>query len=217
LSVAGDVAALAVETDGCSALAVDGVLAKNRDFRPEHAALQRIFVHEDPIWGGRSVLCVGSLGAPGAWSSGINSDGFALADTHVSTADHGPGIHRYFLMNRLLSECATVAEAVALIAGLTHCGGGNLVLVDPSGAAAAVELRHGRVDISLAGRIARTNHFAAAPDVLAPVGHSVGRLETLQAAMAEGRLPPSGLLMLHGPEAVCRHPPDRSPTLSGSV
>jgi len=218
LSVAADLAATAaLETDGCSAFAVDGVLGKNRDFRPEHATLQRVFVHEDLAWGGRSMLCVSSLGAPGAWSSGINSDGLALADTHVSTADHGPGIHRYFLMNRLLAECATVPEALALIAGLPHCGGGNLVIADASGAAAAVELRHRRVDISLGRRLVRTNHFTAAPDRLAPVDHSPGRFETLTAAIADGLLPPAGLLTQHGPEAVCRHPPERSPTLSGSV
>lgn len=219
LSVAGDVAATPIDADGCTAFAIDGIVGKNRDFRPEHAALQRVFVHEDPTWGGRSVLCVGSLGAPGPWSSGINSDGFALADTHVSTADHGPGIHRYFLMNRLLAECATVREAIALILSLPHCGGGNLVLADASGTTAAVELRHRRVDFSVGSWSARTNHFTGLPDPLSAVGHSLRRLETLMAAIAARKASPSAWLRIHEPEAICRHVEIHggSPTLSASV
>jgi len=61
----------AMSQDGCSAWALSAseagpAVGKNRDFRGEHAGLQRVFLHEDPAWGGRKVLCVGSLGAPGA-------------------------------------------------------------------------------------------------------------------------------------------------------
>jgi hypothetical protein len=216
LSMIADIAAPAVETDGCTAFAMGNILGKNRDFRPEHAALQRVFLHRDPAWGSRSVLCVGSLGAPGPWSSGMNSDGLAMADTHVSTSDHGIGLHRYFLMNRILAECATVAEAVALVTASRHAGGGNLVLSDASATAAAVELRHNRVDISLANPIARTNHFTAAADPLAPVSHSQARLDTISAAIGRGAAP-RALLTLHEPEAVCRHRPEPSPTLSASL
>lgn len=89
LGCLADLAEIPAGTDGCSAFSAGGIVAKNRDFRPEHKALQRVFLHRDPAWGGRAVLCLGSLGAPGAWSSGMNSDGFALADTQIATADHG--------------------------------------------------------------------------------------------------------------------------------
>lgn len=213
-----DLAAIARDEDGCTAFAREGVVAKNRDFRPEHAALQRIFLHEDPAWGGRRVLCLGSLGAPGAWSSGMNSDGLALADTQIATDDHGPGMLRYFLMNRLLATCATVEQALAAIRALPHAGGGSLVLADASGACAAVELRHGRVDIEPGACVARTNHYTAAPERLPAVAHSVGRLATLRAALAEApERDPRAVLALHAPVALCRHAPDPSPTLAGAV
>ncbi|MCU0984653.1 MAG: C45 family peptidase [Acetobacteraceae bacterium] len=218
LGCLADLAATPADTDGCSAFSVGGIVAKNRDFRPEHAGLQRVFAHHDPSWGGRQVLCLGSLGAPGAWSSGINSDGFALADTQIATADHGPGVLRYFLMTRLLATCATVAEALAAIAALPHAGGGSLVLGDASGAAAWVELRHGRVDVAQGAWAAHTNHYTAAPEVLAPVSHSAPRLALLEAALAEDpRRDPRALLATHAPTALCRHAPDPSPTLAGAV
>lgn len=216
LGCLADLAALPDDRDGCTAFARAGIVAKNRDFRPEHAALQRAFVHRDPAWGGRSVLCLGSLGAPGAWSSGMNSDGLALADTQIPTAAHGPGMLRYFLMNRLLAGCTTVAEALDLIRALPHAGGGSLVLADASGAAAAVELRHGRVEIEPGACVARTNHYTSAPDRFAPVGHSAARLATLRAALA-GTADPRALLALHAPEALCRHEADPSLTLAGAV
>jgi hypothetical protein len=213
-----DLAAAPRDTDGCTAFARNGVVAKNRDFRPEHVGLQRIFLHEDPAWGGRRVLCIGSLGAPGAWSSGMNSDGFALADTQIPTANHGPGMLRYFLMNRLLAACASVEDALSVIHTLPHAGGGSLVLGDRTGAGAAVELRHKRIDIEDGSTVAHTNHYEAAPDPLAPVAHSFGRLETLRAALAaDPARDPRALLALHAPTALCRHAPDPSPTLAGAV
>jgi hypothetical protein len=216
LGCLADLAALPDDGDGCTAFARAGVVAKNRDFRPEHAVLQRAFVHRDPAWGGRSVLCLGSLGAPGAWSSGMNSDGLALADTQIPTAAHGPGILRYFLMNRLLAECTTVTQALALIRALPHAGGGSLVLADASGGVAAVELRHGRVEIEQAAHVARTNHYTGAPDRLDPVGHSRARLATLRAAL-EDTADARAILALHAPEPLCRHAADPSLTLAGAV
>jgi hypothetical protein len=217
LGCLADLAALPEDSDGCTAFARGGIVAKNRDFRPEHAGLQRVFAHTDPAWGGRTVLCLGSLGAPGAWSSGINSDGLALADTQIPTAAHGPGLLRYFLMTQLLARCATVAEALAHIRAAPHAGGGSLVLADARGEAAAVDLRHGRVEIEQAVCVARTNHYIGAPERLAPVRHSAGRLATLRAALADAAADPRAVLALHAPEALCRHAPDASPTLAGAV
>lgn len=218
LGCLADLAAAPADTDGCSAFAARGRVAKNRDFRPEHAGLQRVFLHEDPAWGGRRVLCLGSLGAPGAWSSGMNSDGFALADTQIPTAEHGPGILRYFLMTRLLIACVSVEQALAVIGALPHAGGGSLVLGDGAGVVAAAELRHGRVDVTRGAWVARTNHYTVAPDRLQPVSHSKERLEVLRAALErDDAQDPRALLAVHGPVALCRHAPDPSPTLAGAV
>lgn len=218
LGCISDLAAAAEDADGCTAFAHAGIVAKNRDFRPEQVALQRAFALADPAWGGRRVLALGSLGAPGAWSSGMNSDGLALADTQIPTADHGPGILRYFLMNRLLARCTSVAEALAEIQALPQAGGGSLVLADATGAAAAVELRHGGVAIEQAASVSRTNHFTSAGDRLAPVAHSEGRLAALRAGLADAPgTDPARLLSRHQPVALCRHPPDPSPTLACAV
>lgn len=152
------------DRDGCSAWAVgdgpDGpLLVKNRDFSGTHLGIQRVFRHEGPDIASGAMLCVGSLGAPGAYSSGINAAGLALADTAVATSDHGVGWLRYFLMTRLLAECTDVASALAFIAARTHAGGGTLVLADRSGAVAAVELGHGAVAVERGAMAWRTNHF----------------------------------------------------------
>jgi isopenicillin-N N-acyltransferase like protein len=167
LGTLADLARTADATDGCSAWAVAAgpegpLVVKNRDFRGEHVGLQRVMLQADPAWRGRTVLCVGSLGSPGAYSSGMNSDGFALVDTQVATTDHAPGVLRYFLMTHLLARCATVAEALDLIRTLPHAGGGTLVMADAGGAIAAVELGASVQAVERGGScVARTNHFTS--------------------------------------------------------
>jgi len=178
-NVLADMAAVAApEHDGCTAWAATRTcgngawVVKNRDYGGEHGALQRVFLHADPAWGARSMACVGSLGSPGAFSSGINSDGLAVVDTQVDTGDHGVGWLRYFLMTHLLRSCDGVASALEQIRVLPHAGGGCLVLGDASGAVAAVELGH-RVQLRDAPNLpwtVRTNHFT--DDALSPCGLS---------------------------------------------
>lgn len=155
-----------VPDDGCTAWAQvhpghGAIVVKNRDLRGPALPLQRVFHHRDPAWGGRSLLCVGSLGAPGAYSSGINSDGFALVDTQIVTTDQGVGLLRYFLMTRLLARCAGVDEAIEALHATPHAGGGSLVLADAAGTLAAVELGHAGPAIQrrITGWVGRTNHF----------------------------------------------------------
>ncbi len=227
--------------EGCTAWASAGTgggawVVKNRDYRGEHGALQRVFRHEDPAWGSRVMLCVGSLGSPGAFSSGMNSDGLAVVDTQISTSDHGVGWLRYYLMTNLLRRCATVTAALALIAELRHAGGGTLVLGDASGAVAAVELGHGScaLESGRAAWTARTNHFTdgrlaarmidRARDDLAR--SSVGRrarvceaLESPQGALQCAEI--QTLMASHdqpGREGLCRHAEaDGTRTLSSAI
>jgi len=211
-------------SDGCTVLAATmpeggAVVAKNRDYRAEHVAIQRVFHHADPAWKGREIVCVGSLGSPGNFSSGMNSDGLAVADTHVSTTDHGVGMHRFFLLTWLLAHCVTVAEAAAAIRGMTHAGGGVLVLGDATGAVAAVELGHRAIAIETAarGRVGRTNHFVAAETAAACAAagdslgraNSIARLDCLRAFLDDGHpLDPAAAATIHaagGAPALCRH------------
>jgi isopenicillin-N N-acyltransferase like protein len=229
LAVLADMAAAEITVDGCTAFArrlpgSGGRVAKNRDFRPDHVALQRVFIHRDPAWRGRSLVTLGSLGAPGAYSSGMNSDGLALADTQIPTALHGPGLLRYFVMTEILVRCARVGEAIAYVQSVAQLGGGSLVLADAAGDACAIELRHGRVDverIDARGWVARTNHFLAAPERLPHSPTSIARLASLETGLRAGAdAAPRRLLAQHAPVALCRHggeEPGGSFTLAGAI
>jgi isopenicillin-N N-acyltransferase-like protein len=198
------------------------LVVKNRDYRGEHVQLQRVFLHRDPARPGEAVLCVGSLGSPGAFSSGMNAHGLALVDTHVSTRDHGPGLLRYFLMTRLLWRCRNVEEALRMIAGLPHAGGGSIVLGDKSGACAAVELGHSAWSAETSDRyVLRTNHFVSrecgsswlAPDDEKAVNSTKGRHARLQSWLRQRTACPSfdDVVAImsshpeHGQESLCRH------------
>ncbi len=155
-----------VETqqDGCSAWAVaagsDGpMLVKNRDLAGRNFGVQRVMAHAGPDIEGGPMLCVGSLGSPAAYSSGINAWGLALADTHIEAPQPGIGWLRYFLMTRLLASCRSVAEAVAMIRAATHAGGGSLVLADRGGAVACVDFTGPRATVTEAPLVWRTNHY----------------------------------------------------------
>ncbi len=228
------------EADGCTAWAQalgdpgDGAwVVKNRDYRGEHGQLQHVFLHSDPAWGERRLLCVGSLGSPGAFSSGMNSDGLVVVDTQISTRDHGHGWLRYFLMTALLRECADVPAALALIESVTHAGGGSLVLGDRQGRTAAVELGHLQRPAIVRGDpwVAHTNHcldaahtpyFLSSSDELA--ASSTGRLHTIVSTLAahHGALSEAqvqALMAQHGTaSSVCCHAsPTRAGTLSCAV
>jgi hypothetical protein len=227
--------------EGCSTFAHAGdgrapLLAKNRDYRGEHAALQRVFLHRDPARPGWDMLCVGSLGSPGAFSSGMNAHGLALVDTAVSTRDHGPGLLRYFLMTRLLRQCRDVPEALAEIGRVPHAGGGTMTLDDAAGRHAAVELGHRRTAIEAepAPHRSRTNHFlldgpreafmdGRQDPGAANTGARLARIRVWLAGLTAAPSPADAarLLSAHGEDggaALCRHGEDgTSATISGAV
>jgi isopenicillin-N N-acyltransferase-like protein len=154
--------------DGCSVFAIENssegpVLAKNRDYQGAHKKLQQVFHSSDPDWGPRQCLFVGSLGSPGAFSSGMNSDGLAIADNRIGWSQPGIGWLRYFLMTKILTDTGSVDEALHFINGVEHVGGGSVVLTDKHGDMASVELGHGKihVDKGIDGFVAHTNHYLA--------------------------------------------------------
>lgn len=230
------------EEDGCSVVAcqaadVGPVLAKNRDYRGEHRKLQRVFLESDPAWEGKQILSVGSLGSPGAFSSGINSDGLALADTRIGWRRPGTGWLRYLLMNEVLVRASSVQEALSFIKSQPHAGGGSLVLMDDGGHAATVELGTGKVHSRTAGQagIGQTNHFLD-PELWAGQTHSPkdpeasnsrGRLAVIESRIEDSEFerPTFGdvasLMASHADDdhpALCRHGnTDGSETISTSI
>ncbi|MDE3078767.1 MAG: hypothetical protein KGI94_01880 [Paracoccaceae bacterium] len=214
-------------SDGCSAWAVDRgrdgpMVVKNRDFSGAHSGIQRIFRHEGPDLARGPMFCLGSLGSPGAYSSGMNSAGLAIVDTQIGTRRHRPGWLRYFLMTRLLSQFASVAEAVRFIRAQQHVGGGTLVMADARGEVAAVELGAAEVAVEIAPRVCRTNHFTltvTAPETLTDPASTIEDTSHDRRAFLDRTIPgadwsaeaASRLMATHrgdGPQAgpLCQHP-----------
>lgn len=223
--------------DGCTVWAAaapvtrDGapILAKNRDYRPEHQALQCLArVH--PARGYR-YACITSAGSPGVFSSGINEAGLAVADTHVTSLDTGPGLARCAVMMEVLEHHATVASALDYLRSVPHLGDGTLVLADAGGDMAVFEAGHSAHGVveAAAGFVVATNHFVTShlrdrwvdrnPPRLR--GNSQGRRARVTEALGEARgrvdLTWAQDLMRfhsHPAEAICRHPEPDARTIT---
>ena len=208
--------------DGCTAWAAGGregaLLAKNRDIRADLWALQAVMLHVDAGHPMRAVLCVGSLGAPGAYSSGMNRAGLAVADTAIRASSYETGWLRYFAMTRLLWECARVDEALDFLGSVPHTGGGSVLLGDRHGNVAAVEFAGGAPAVERADCVTRTNHFIApgaapAPGPADPNGSSSpARLRFLRTCLeGDGAAPTAAaaaqFMAAHAGDdaALCRH------------
>jgi len=156
-------------SEGCSTWAANGkitrdgtpILAKNRDYHPDHRSLQCL-ARIKPA-NGNPFLCLTSAGSPGVFSSGINSAGLAVVDTFISSTDTGPGIARYSLMMDLLKKFSTVKEAIEYLPTHPHFGDGSVTVLDAQGEMAVFEIAHSvqAVRQSIEGFIASTNHFSA--------------------------------------------------------
>jgi hypothetical protein len=220
--------------DGCTAWAAahaaDGaLLAKNRDIDAGLRSAQQVMLHVDPAHPMRAVLAVGSLGAPGVYSSGINGAGLAVADTAIRARTYGPGWLRYFAMTRLLWTCTGTAEALSFLGSVPHAGGGSLLLADRSGAVAAVEFPDQSARVERAPLVMRTNHFTSDETRVdgarnANEASSEARLHALRAALAGGAAgtavtQAAELMAAHGADgaALCRHAESGIRTVSTAI
>jgi predicted choloylglycine hydrolase len=195
-----------LETEGCTTWAASGsatvggvpVLAKNRDYRPDHLPLQTL-VHAVPD-SGYPYLYVSSAGSPGVFSAGINQAGLAIADTHVYSRDLGAGLPSYALMMHVLEEHNSVSSALDYLRVMPRLGRNNLILADADGHLAIFEGGHTHFGLfeSHDGVLVNTNHFAsdemrgyfASVDPPQARGRSLGRYEMVNRALvaAHGRI-----------------------------
>lgn len=197
------------------------ILAKNRDYNLEHLPLQ-VVVRAEPAVGHRYTY-ITSAGSPGVFVGGFNEAGLALADTHVSTPDVGPGLPTYALSMHILEEQQTVRSALAYLQNIPRLGRNNLLLADAGGDVALFEMghRHSAVLEAQNDLLVNTNHFCSPsmqpwfvdtnPALLR--GNSQQRCQTVQAMLAQAHgqidLPLAQQIMAHhaGPlGSVCRHP-----------
>ncbi len=153
--------------EGCTTWAATGpatsdgqpILAKNRDYRLEHLPVQLV-VRAEPT-GAYSYICVTSAGSPGVFVAGFNEAGLAVADTHVSSTDVGPGLPTYALSMHLLEEHRTVRSALTYLQSMPRLGRNNLLLADVTGDITLFEMghRHSAVLEAEAGLLVNTNHY----------------------------------------------------------
>jgi isopenicillin-N N-acyltransferase-like protein len=226
--------------EGCTTWAASGsatagrepLLAKNRDYRPEHLSLQNV-VHARPDTG-YPYLYVSSAGSPGVFSSGINQAGLAVADTHVFCSDLGPGLPSYALMMHILEEHERVSSALDYLRAVPRLGRNNLILADPSGHLAVFEGGHTRYGLfeKHDGALVNTNHFVSDEmrtffvEVDPPPARrrSLGRYQAVSQALAraQGRIDVAlaqQLAATHdGPlNSICRHPAADTNTMTISA
>jgi hypothetical protein len=213
---------------GCTAWAASNgvtvggipVLAKNRDYFPEHLPLQCL-ARVRPAHG-HPYICLTSAGSPGVFSSGINATGLATADTYVSSTDVGPGIARYSVMMDLLEQSSTVAEATSYLPTKPHLGDGTITVADRHGNMAVLEIAHAVQGVVQPndGFIVSTNHFVAPEtrerwvdnEPLHLQGNSEARREAVASALraSQGQVDVTWaerLMGRHGSalDAICRH------------
>ncbi len=153
--------------EGCTTWAAAGpatadsqpILVKNRDYRLEHLPLQ-IVVRAEPATGYRYTY-ITSAGSPGVFVTGFNEAGLAVADTHVSSTDVGPGLPVYAFSMHILEEHNTVRSALDYLQSIPRLGRNNLLLADADGDIALFEIGHrsGAVLKAEAGILVNTNHF----------------------------------------------------------
>lgn len=196
------------------------LLAKNRDYRPNHQRLQCL-AYAHPEKGYRYVYLT-SAGSPGVFSSGMNEAGLAVADTHVTSVDMGPGLPRYSVEMELLEHHTSVNAALEYLSSIPHIGDGTLVLIDAEGDMAVFEAGHTwqGVVCAEAGFVVSTNHFVTTPlsdqwrDCNPPAlrGNSQRRYEKVKAALQTncGQVTvgwAQQFMTSHGEphDAICRH------------
>ncbi|GIK71413.1 MAG: peptidase C45 [Chloroflexota bacterium] len=203
---------------------IDGrpMLVKNRDYHRDHIPLQTL-AHVTPEQGYR-YLCIGSAGSPTVFSSGINEQGLAVADTHVLSRQSGPGLPRFSLMRDLLTHHATAASALEYLRSAPHMGAGTLAVIDAEGNALVCEsgCPHSGYYVAAPGQpLVSANHFTTPeltdawiedePAILR--GNSSRRRHRVARALAQahGQISVAWaerLMARHGAPAaaLCRHP-----------
>jgi len=210
------------------------ILAKNRDYWPDHQQLQCLAFAKPQT--GYAYLYLTSAGSPGVFSSGMNEAGLVVADTHVVSLDIGPGIPRYACMMDVLENCASVQSALEYLQSVSHSGNGNIMLLDSSGDMAVLETGYSVIGIDRpdSGFLVSTNHYVTPPLKQSWLprgpeeihGNSLTRyehvLQELQKKAGEIDLDWAMQLMSsHGDslESLCRHPEigPRSVTIASTI
>jgi predicted choloylglycine hydrolase len=166
---------LRLPTGGCSAAMHGSVYGRNYDFRPRRYGARIAFVQPAGSFAsvGASEMLTGRL-------DGMNERGLVIGLHRVRTSPRLPGFCCVVIVRVVLDQCATTADAVALLRRLPHAMAYNYSLLDAEGVAAVVEAVPGSVAVRTGPWLACTNHFQS------PLLRSLNR----RPAHSQARLPP---------------------------
>lgn len=162
---------------GCSAVMSNGVYGRNYDFKARYYAARFVLVQPLGYYAsfGSSELLTGRL-------DGMNERGLCIGLHLIKMRPRFPGLSCVLINRIVLDQCATTAEAVALLRRLPHAMQYNYSLLDANGVAAVVEAAPGAVAVRTGEWLACTNHFQSA--LLRPLNrrsrHSEQRLPPLE-------------------------------------
>jgi predicted choloylglycine hydrolase len=166
----------------CSAIMAADVYGRNYDFRPRSYGARFALVQATGSYAsvGSSELLTGRL-------DGMNQHGLTIGLHLVRARPRFPGLSCVLIVRIILDQCATTAEATAMLRSLPHAMQYNYSLLDARGVAAVVEAVPGSVAVRTGGWLACTNHFQS--PLLRPLNrraaHSQQRLGPLEAWAAQ--------------------------------
>lgn len=170
-------------TGGCSAAITQSVYGRNYVYRPRHYGARIAAVHPSGSHAsiGASEGLIGRL-------DGMNERGLAIGLHLVRMRPRLPGLSCALIVRIVLDQCASTAEAIAMLRRLPHAMRYNYSLLDANGAAAVVEAIPGAVAVRNGAWLACTNHFRS--PLLRPsnggADHSQRRLPPLEAWASRG-------------------------------
>jgi predicted choloylglycine hydrolase len=170
-------------TVGCSAVMTGGVYGRNYDYKPQHYGARLALVRAKGSYAsvGASELLTGRL-------DGMNEHGLTVGLHLVRASPQHPGLSCVVIVRLVLDQCATTAEAIAMLRRLPHAMRYNYSLQDAAGRAAVVEAIPGIVAVRTGPWLACTNHFQS--PLLRPMNrraaHSEQRLPPLEAWAVQG-------------------------------
>jgi predicted choloylglycine hydrolase len=163
---------------GCSATMSASVYGRNYDFGPRYYGARLILLKAKGSYAsiGFSERLTGRL-------DGMNEHGLMIGLHLIKKRPRFPGLSSLLIVRMILDQCATTAEATAMLRRLPHAMQYNYSLLDAGGAAAVVEAAAGTVAVRSGAWLACTNHFQSAQ--LQPLNrrpaHSQHRLPPLEA------------------------------------
>jgi predicted choloylglycine hydrolase len=166
----------------CSAVMTGNVYGRNYDFRPRYYGARFALVQPTGSYAsiGSSELLTGRL-------DGMNEHGLTIGLHLVRARPRFPGLSCVLIVRIILDQCATTAEAIAMLRSLPHAMQYNYSLLDAKGTAAVVEAVPSSVAVRTGDWLACTNHFQS--PLLRPLnrhaGHSQQRLGPLEAWAAQ--------------------------------